>query len=72
VAQVLLQDRPGAFTVKVTGHASRIGPGAHEQNLSGRRAEAVAKELEAAGVPASKLRTEGADCRQPLASNHAR
>ena len=53
--------RTGAAQINVTGHADKAGRPAYNQRLSERRAEAVRRELERLGVPASavQLAAEG-------------
>jgi OOP family OmpA-OmpF porin len=54
-------------TVKVTGHADRIGSHAYNQKLSTRRAEAVSAYLiDSGGVPASKVQAVGVDGAHPV------
>src|SRR5690349_13627004 len=47
--------RTGAAQIAVTGHADKAGRPAYNQRLSERRAEAVRRELERLGVPASAV-----------------
>src|SRR4051812_49844548 len=47
--------RTGAAQVAVTGYADKAGRPAYNQRLSERRAEAVRRELERLGVPASAV-----------------
>lgn len=56
-------------TVIVTGHTDNTGSAAHNQRLSERRAESVAAELMANGVPSRRIVTRGAGFTQPVASN---
>ena len=71
VAQSLLA-YPDSYDVVVTGYASSTGSQAHNLDLSRRRAEAVARVLVDAGVPAARMRSEGLGSVQPLASNQTR
>jgi outer membrane protein OmpA-like peptidoglycan-associated protein len=71
VAQSLLA-YPDSYDVVVTGYASSTGSQAHNLDLSRRRAEAVARVLVDAGVPAARVRSEGLGSAQPLASNQTR
>jgi len=56
-------------TVIVTGHTDNTGSAAYNQTLSERRAEAVAGELIANGVPGRRIVARGAGLTQPIASN---
>jgi outer membrane protein OmpA-like peptidoglycan-associated protein len=64
-----LKAYPGRYTLVVSGHTSPVGSVAGNQALSLRRAEAVARVLEAAGIPASAIRTVGMGSARPVASN---
>lgn len=55
--------------VHVIGHTDNIGSDAYNQELSERRAEAVADYLADFGVPSNRLRTEGRGEREPRDSN---
>jgi outer membrane protein OmpA-like peptidoglycan-associated protein len=55
--------------VEVAGHTDSAGSREHNQVLSGRRAAAVAADLERRGVLASRVVTLGAGETHPLASN---
>jgi len=59
----------GKYTVVVTGHTSAVGGKAFNKALSKKRAEAVAKVLVEAGVPAAAVSSEGAGPDKPLADN---
>lgn len=63
-----LQRYPGS-TVEVTGHTDNTGTAAYNQDLSSRRAGAVASVLIANGVSSGRVRTFGAGEEQPIASN---
>ncbi len=54
--------------IKLAGHADPIGSEAYNLKLSQRRAEAVAKELSAAGVDASKMSITFLGESQPIAN----
>ncbi len=56
-------------TIVVVGHTDNTGSAAYNQALSERRANAVASELIANGVPASRVRAVGRGLTQPIASN---
>jgi outer membrane protein OmpA-like peptidoglycan-associated protein len=61
-------------SVQVTGYTDRIGSDAYNDELSKRRADTVANELQQHGVPASKLTAEGRGKSDPVAecSEHKR
>ncbi len=63
-----MQDYPSTV-VDVIGHTDNTGTAAYNQNLSERRAGAVAAELRAGGVPGSRIRAYGRGESQPIASN---
>ena len=63
-----LQDYPNT-TVQVIGHTDNDGDAAYNQNLSQRRAQAVASILTANGVPSFRIQTIGRGESQPIASN---
>ncbi len=52
----LKQSLPKGKTLRVTGHADRIGPAAYNQKLSGRRAESVKKYLVGKGVAGQDIK----------------
>ena len=56
-------------TIEVVGHTDTIGSAAYNQNLSERRARAVADVLIADGVPAWRIGARGLGFNQPAASN---
>lgn len=58
-----------ASTVDVIGHTDNTGEAAYNQNLSARRASAVANVLINSGVPAGRLRTIGRGEDAPIATN---
>lgn len=55
--------------VTVTGHTDNTGSAAYNQDLSERRASAVAAVLQQGGVSARRIRVVGAGESQPIASN---
>ncbi|MDQ2067440.1 OmpA family protein [Xinfangfangia sp. CPCC 101601] len=55
--------------VEVIGHTDNTGAAAYNQDLSVRRASAVASVLRGAGVPAARLAAYGRGEDQPVASN---
>lgn len=55
--------------VQVIGHADSDGSAAYNQELSERRANAVADQIQAGGVPYNRLQTFGRGEEQPVASN---
>ncbi len=59
----------GKYTVVVTGYTSAVGGKAFNKALSKKRAEAVARVLVDAGVPAAAVTSEGAGPEKPLADN---
>ncbi|MEL6207123.1 MAG: OmpA family protein [Pseudomonadota bacterium] len=63
-----LQQYPDG-TVEVIGHTDNVGSASYNLGLSERRAQSVANELVAFGVPRSRLRTIGVGDDQPRASN---
>ncbi len=63
-----LQDYPNT-TVDVLGHTDYTGTAAYNQNLSSRRASAVAGVLMDAGVRPSRVRSFGRGEDEPIASN---
>ena len=56
-------------TVQVIGHTDSDGDAAYNQGLSERRANAVADQIQAGGVPYNRIRTIGRGEEQPVASN---
>ena len=64
-----LGDYPNS-TVFVVGHTDSTGDPGYNQNLSERRAAAVASVLRSEGVSSARLRTQGAGEAQPVASNN--
>lgn len=64
-----LKSFKGTYTLVVSGHTSSVGKPAFNKALSLRRADAVAKVLTEAGVPAASIRTEGAGPDRPVADN---
>ncbi|BDU78029.1 OmpA family protein [Mesoterricola sediminis] len=59
----------GQYDLRVVGYTSSTGNAAHNRALSLRRARAVAKVLESAGIPAARLKAEGAGPDAPIADN---
>jgi outer membrane protein OmpA-like peptidoglycan-associated protein len=53
----------------VTGYSSATGHAAHNLVVSKHRAEFIARRLEAAGVPASRIKVRGLGQADPVASN---
>lgn len=53
----------------IVGHTDSVGSAAYNQQLSLRRADAAAAYLEAQGVPAARVRTEGKGEAEPVATN---
>lgn len=56
-------------TIQVIGHTDNTGAASYNQNLSERRAAAVAAVLRNAGVPGSRIRAIGLGEDHPVASN---
>ncbi|MBQ4178597.1 MAG: OmpA family protein [Elusimicrobia bacterium] len=56
-------------TVKLEGHTDSIGSQVYNQNLSERRANAVAKYLISHGIEKERVSTEGFGFSRPIASN---
>jgi OOP family OmpA-OmpF porin len=67
-----LKTYPGAYTLVVSGHTSSLGSSSHNHALSKRRAEAVAKLLIEAGIPADQVFTVGRGPDAPIADNKTR
>jgi outer membrane protein OmpA-like peptidoglycan-associated protein len=63
-----LNDYPDT-TVDILGHTDNTGTAEHNQNLSARRASAVAAVLRDAGVAPSRLRAFGRGEDEPVSSN---
>ncbi len=63
-----LRDYPNT-TVDVLGHTDNTGTAAYNQNLSSRRANAVASVLINAGVRSSRIRSFGRGEAEPISSN---
>ena len=59
----------GNYRLEVVGHTSSTGTRTSNQRLSLRRAQAVARVLEASGIDARRIRCAGAGQDQPVASN---
>ena len=57
------------FGVVVIGHTDSIGSDANNRKLSEKRAKAVAKIIEAEGVPAKRIKTVGKGESDPIADN---
>jgi outer membrane protein OmpA-like peptidoglycan-associated protein len=59
----------GEYTLEVSGHTSSVGGKALNKALAKRRADAVAKILVDAGIPAAKVTTVGVGPDKPIADN---
>lgn len=59
----------GEYNLVVTGYTSSVGGKAFNKALSKRRADAVAKVLEEAGIPKDRVSTVGAGPENPVADN---
>lgn len=55
--------------LRVEGHADEVGSDAYNLQLSERRAQAVARVLQAAGLRPERLQVQGFGKRRPIASN---
>lgn len=64
-----LKAYPGDYTLEVSGHTSSVGGKALNKALAKRRADAVAKVLVDAGIPAAKVTTVGVGPDKPIADN---
>ena len=67
-----LKAYPGEYSLVVGGHTSSVGSKAHNKALSLRRAQSVAEVLIDAGLPATKVSTEGFGPDNPVADNKSR
>ncbi len=56
-------------TIEVVGHTDNVGEAAYNQDLSQRRAVAVAEVLRGSGVPSGRISTYGRGEDAPIASN---
>lgn len=56
-------------TIEIVGHTDNTGAAAYNQDLSERRARAVADVLRSSGVPSSRITAFGRGEDQPIASN---
>ncbi len=59
----------GSYALEVSGHTSSVGGKALNKALAKRRADAVAKVLVDAGIPADKVSTVGVGPDKPIADN---
>jgi len=64
-----LKAYPGEYSLVVSGHTSSLGGKALNKSLSKLRADAVAKVLVDAGIPASRVMTVGSGPEKPIADN---
>ncbi len=64
-----LKGYAGEYSLVVTGYTSSVGGKAFNKALSKRRADAVAKVLEEAGIPKDRVTTVGAGPENPVADN---
>lgn len=60
-----------SLLVSVHGHTDNTGPAEVNRRLSAQRAQAVARRLQAAGVPARHLLAVGHGAEQPIADNES-
>jgi outer membrane protein OmpA-like peptidoglycan-associated protein len=62
--------RQAALTqLRIEGHADHVGDAAYNQRLSARRAEVVAREFVARGLPVNRIETRGLGASMPIADN---
>jgi outer membrane protein OmpA-like peptidoglycan-associated protein len=69
VAKLLLGDSLAARRLIIEGHTDAIGTPAYNQTLSLRRADAVIRELETAGIPTKRITRRALGATQPLEPN---
>lgn len=69
VATALQGANLAGATIRVEGHTDAVGPADYNRELSERRAQTVARFLEAQGVSPGRLRTAGRGEEEPVASN---
>jgi outer membrane protein OmpA-like peptidoglycan-associated protein len=55
--------------LRIEGHADNIGDAAYNQRLSAKRADVVAREFVARGLPAARTETRGLGSAMPIADN---
>lgn len=65
----VLKDRASDRRISIEGHTDAIGSESHNQTLSQRRAESVARELSSDGIRDARLATRGFGERYPVAPN---
>lgn len=61
--------REALTRLRIEGHADNIGDAAYNQRLSARRAETVAREFVARGLPAARIEVRGVGSAMPIADN---
>lgn len=59
----------GLSRLRIEGHTDNVGEAGVNQRLSLRRAEVVAREFEARGIPGSGIQTRGLGMTRPVADN---
>jgi outer membrane protein OmpA-like peptidoglycan-associated protein len=64
-----LMRREGGLKLSVEGHTDNVGQPAANRALSENRARAVREAIEAAGIPAARLRSAGYGSERPIADN---
>jgi OOP family OmpA-OmpF porin len=67
----ILNKEAGGRQISVEGHTDSVGSFSFNQDLSERRANSVARELEYNGVPRNKIRSRGYGESRPIASNNS-
>jgi OOP family OmpA-OmpF porin len=67
-----LKASPDGYSLLVSGHTSSQGKAAFNKVLSKRRADAVAKVLVQAGIPASAIKTVGNGADKPIGDNRTK
>jgi outer membrane protein OmpA-like peptidoglycan-associated protein len=67
IADTLLKE--DLTRLRIEGHADNIGDAAYNQRLSAKRAEVVAREFAARGLPAARIETRGLGSAMPIADN---
>ncbi len=69
VARLLLDERLAARRIVVEGHTDAIGTTAYNEALSMRRADAVIRELQSAGIATTRITRRALGASQPIEPN---